>query len=105
VQPAWPAPETRTTTKAAAPLLAATERVCSICGAPAAGACVKCGAWYCVAHRGVEAMPDEPLSEDEPGPRICWNCRLSSNAKAVLFWVAVGTGCFVALIYFLSLWV
>ena len=83
---------------------AAVGQVCGICGAPAIGACVTCGSWYCVKHRGVEALPDEPVEEGE-APRICWNCRLSGNAKSVLFWVAVAAVSFVALIYFLSLWV
>jgi hypothetical protein len=90
--------------EAPAPPLEATGQICGVCGAPAVMACVKCGSWYCVNHRGVEALPGEPVEEGEP-PRICWNCRLAGNAKAVLFWVAVAAVSFVALIYFLSLWV
>jgi len=76
---------------------------CTICGAPAVGVCAKCGGGYCTEHRGVEALPDQPLSEGE-GPRLCWNCRLSTNAKAVLFWVILGILGMVALIYFFSFW-
>jgi hypothetical protein len=81
------------------------DPVCSICGEPAVGACEKCGSWYCVEHRGVEVLPDEPFAPGEEGPRICWNCRLRGSAGAVLFWTVVTAGCFAALIYFLSLWV
>ena len=81
------------------------DPVCTICGEPAVGACVKCGSGYCVEHRGVEALPDEPFAPGEERPRICWNCSLSGDAKAVLFWTIVTAVCFVVLIYFLSLWV
>ncbi len=52
----------------------------SICG-DRPSACVKCGSGYCVEHRGVETCPDEPFPPGEEGPRICWNCSLSGNAK------------------------
>jgi hypothetical protein len=79
------------------------DRVCTICGEPAVGVCEKCGAGYCTEHRGFEALPDEPPAEGE-GPRVCWNCRLSTNAKAVLFWVAAGAVGLGLLIYFFTLW-
>lgn len=79
------------------------DHVCAICGGPAVDVCEKCGSWYCAEHRGVEALPGQPLEEGE-GPRVCWNCRLSTNAKAVLFWVAAGLIGLVALICFFALW-
>jgi hypothetical protein len=77
---------------------------CVICGGPAAAACEKCGQAYCLHHRGVEALPGEPPLEGEEGPILCWNCRLTRNAKAVLFWVALGAVGLAALITFFSLW-
>ncbi|HVS36715.1 MAG TPA: hypothetical protein VMS17_14235 [Gemmataceae bacterium] len=80
------------------------DPVCAICGEPAVAACEKCGSWYCTNHRGVEVLPDEPFEAGEEKPRICWNCRLSGGAKTVLFWTIITAVCFVALIYFYSLW-
>jgi hypothetical protein len=71
---------------------------CVVCGEPADAICSKCGQGYCVRHRG------DPQSEDEEEPRVCWNCSQSGNAKAVLFWVALGAAGFVALIIFFLLW-
>jgi hypothetical protein len=75
-----------------------TDRQCVICGEPADDVRPKCGQGYCVHHRG------DPQSEDEERPRVCWNCSQSGNAKAVLFWVALGAAGFVALIIFFSFW-
>ena len=80
------------------------DRVCSICGRPAVGVCERCGGGYCAEHRGVEPLPDEPFEPGEEGPRVCWNCRLSGGARSVLFWTIVTAVCFVALIYFFTLW-
>ena len=81
-----------------------TDPKCVICGEPAAGACEKCGLAYCVHHRGVEALPGEPPAEGEEGPILCWNCRASRDAHAVLFWVVLGAVGFVALVAFFALW-
>ena len=74
-----------------------TDRSCVVCGEPAAAVCRKCGQGYCVHHRG------EPTEEGED-ELVCWNCSQSGNAKAVLFWVALGALGFVALIVFFSRW-
>lgn len=77
---------------------------CAVCGEPAAAACAKCGLAYCVHHRGGEALPGESPYEGEEGPAVCWNCRASSNARAVLFWVVLGAAGLVALVAFFALW-
>ena len=98
-----PAPRLETGTQAVPPRPPA-DAVCVVCGESAVAACARCGAAYCVHHRGVQALPGEPPEEGEEGPIICWLCRLSSNAKAVLFWVVLGMLGAVALIYFFSFW-
>jgi hypothetical protein len=71
---------------------------CAICGEPAVDVCTQCGQGYCVHHRG------EPFMEGEGVPAACWNCSQSGNAKAALFWVALGAVGFVGMIVFFSLW-